>query len=37
MIDGEQEGFNPTKSEQEMPYRTYGPVLGTAPFYGVFS
>jgi hypothetical protein len=27
MIDGEPEPFNPTESEQEMPYKTYGSVL----------
>jgi len=32
MIDGEEEVFNPTNSEQETPYRTYGSVLGNADF-----
>jgi hypothetical protein len=32
MIDGEPEPFNPTESEQEMPYKTYGSVLGRPLF-----
>jgi hypothetical protein len=36
MIDGEPEPFNPTESEQEMPYRTYRSVLGRPLFVRVF-
>jgi hypothetical protein len=34
MIGGEECAFNPTRSEQEMPYRSYGSVLGSGRFGG---
>jgi hypothetical protein len=37
MISGEPEGFNPTKTEQETPYRNFGPVLGNELSGRVFS
>jgi hypothetical protein len=36
MIGGRSGAFNPTRSEQEMPYKAYRPVLGYGQFEDLF-